>query len=65
MGGMISDLIARGERKRDNPWLKSDYGRNKCQELQLIRVFGTDTIYVLDTDMGNGDNTIRDKNMGV
>ncbi len=41
-GGMIADLIARGERKRENPSLKSDHGQNKCQEFQLIRVFGTD-----------------------
>jgi hypothetical protein len=27
MGGMIRDLLAISERKRDNPWLKSDHGR--------------------------------------
>jgi hypothetical protein len=42
MGGMIGNLIASGERIRDNLSLKGDYGQSKCQELQLIRVFGTD-----------------------
>ena len=42
MGGMIGDLIARGERIRDNPSLKDDHGWSKCQGFQLIRVFGTD-----------------------
>jgi hypothetical protein len=42
MGGVIRDLISKGERKRDNLSLKSDHGWSKCQEVQLIRVFGTD-----------------------
>ncbi len=41
-GGMIADLIARGERIRDNALLKGDHGRSKCQEFQQIRVFDTD-----------------------
>jgi hypothetical protein len=39
--GMFGDLIARGERIRELALCKSDYGRDKCQEVQLIRVFGT------------------------
>ena len=42
MGGMIGNLLASGERIWDNPSLKSDHSQSKCQELQLIRVFGTD-----------------------
>jgi hypothetical protein len=38
---MIGDLIARGERIWELALCKSDYGRDKCQEVQLIRVFGT------------------------
>ncbi len=43
-GGMIADLFARGERIRDNASLKDDHGQDKCQEFQLFRVFGTDTM---------------------
>jgi hypothetical protein len=45
MGGMIGNLIASGGRLRDNPSLKGDHGQSKCQALQLIRVFGTDSPY--------------------
>jgi hypothetical protein len=40
-GGMISDLMLRGEPIRDPPSLKGDQGRSQCQGFQLIRVFGT------------------------
>jgi hypothetical protein len=42
MGGMIGDLISSGERIRENPPLKGGHDQIKCQEFQLIRVFGTD-----------------------
>jgi hypothetical protein len=42
MGGMMGNLIASGEPIRDKPSLKRDHGQSECQELQLIRVFGTD-----------------------
>jgi hypothetical protein len=41
-GGMIADLLARCEQIQDNASLKNDYDQTKCQEFQLIRVFGTD-----------------------
>ncbi len=41
-GGRISDLIASGEPIRGKPSLTDDHGQSKGQELQLIRVFGTD-----------------------
>jgi hypothetical protein len=42
MGGMIGNLIASGEQIREKPSLKGDHDRRKCQDFQLIRVFGTD-----------------------
>ncbi len=39
---MIADLIARVERIQENASLKDDHGQSKCQEFQLIQVFGTD-----------------------
>jgi hypothetical protein len=38
--GMIGDLIAKGEWIREQALCKGDHGRGKCQEFQLIRVFG-------------------------
>jgi hypothetical protein len=33
MGGMIGNLIASGERIRDNPSLKSDHGQTRLNEM--------------------------------
>jgi hypothetical protein len=41
-GGMSADLLARGERIRDKASLNNDDVQRKCQEVQLIRVFGRD-----------------------
>ncbi len=41
---MIADLIARVERIQENESLKDDHGQSKCQEFQLIQVFGTDRL---------------------
>jgi hypothetical protein len=46
-GGTIADLIARCEWIQDNASLKHDHGQSKCQEFQLIRVFGTDSTKVI------------------
>jgi hypothetical protein len=45
-GGMIGDLILRGEQVGEHPSLKSDHDRSTCQAFQLIRVFGTDSLWV-------------------
>jgi hypothetical protein len=49
--GMIGDLIMRGERIREISPLQGDHGRDKCQEIQLIRIIGTDRWV---SDMGSG-----------
>jgi hypothetical protein len=32
----------RGERIRESPPLQGDHGRDQCQDIQPIRIFGTD-----------------------
>src|SRR5688572_27138632 len=39
---MIGDLIARGERIRETLLLKGGHAQCKCQEFQLLWIFGTD-----------------------
>ena len=38
---MISDLTLRGEQIHDHSSLKGDHGQGQCQDVPLIRVFGT------------------------
>jgi transposase-like protein len=42
--GMIGHLITNGKRIRETSLSKGDHGRRKCQEIQPIRIFGTDKL---------------------
>jgi hypothetical protein len=42
--GMIRALLTSGKQIRETALLQGDYGRDKCQVFQLIRVFGTHRI---------------------
>ena len=40
-GGMMRALLTNGEQMWETVQWQGDYGRDKCQVFQLIRVFGT------------------------
>jgi transposase len=48
--GTIGDLITRGERIRETASFKDAHGRRKCQEIQPIRIFGTDRRQIGEID---------------